>query len=284
MTFNSLPLFSNNSNSEQNLILHLFKTTLIEQAKAELIINGVTIPFGYVNISQMCLAKKKRLNDYLTNKYTLSYFAALCAAENLAPPVAGILPTDNSNTFSNAKEYGAASGLLIELKDAIGGIGSTYAHPEVAIDVASWADVEFKVWANKVLRAILNKEYSALTENAAQIESKLQKTWGKLRKETKVVRRTLTDAIKDWLIATPEECNQNMYAIVTNELYMGYFGKTAQQMRQERNVATNDLLRDSFEWKELNEVERREEHAAKLIDKKKMHPIEAIKQAVDFHS
>jgi len=85
------------------------------------------IPLGYVNVSEMCLAGKKQLKNYLSNKETLSYLQALAEAETQQQEGSRILLPDNHSTCNNSKEYGLKSGLLIETENTIGGSGAVYA-------------------------------------------------------------------------------------------------------------------------------------------------------------
>ena len=142
--------------------------------------------------------------------------------------------------------------------------------------------------AISISRALIGLSLQQLFCDAFGIkfEQAERQEWLKQRQKGKVVRRTLTDAIKDWLDKHPE-CTGNertyLYASTTNVLYQSLFGKTAQEMRQAASVATNDLLRDSLSDKQLHLIDYHESYACKMIDKFDTHPHDAIKEAVAFY-
>lgn len=93
---------------------------------------------GFVNLTEMAKSHDKKLNRYLSRPQTRSYISAL------------------------SKSFGRSQEELIEISTGrVLGQGDntvpTWAHPEIAIDFASWVNVHFRVWANHVLRQVLNE-------------------------------------------------------------------------------------------------------------------------------
>lgn len=86
---------------------------------------------GYVNLTDMCRAEKRRAGDYLDLPSTQAYVAAL--AEDL-----GLLPD-----FLVIKKRGR--------------YGDTYVHPEISIDCAQWISMPFRIWANRTLRITIER-------------------------------------------------------------------------------------------------------------------------------
>jgi hypothetical protein len=109
--------------------------------------------------------------------------------------------------------------------------------------------------------------------------------WLKSRIQGKVVRRTLTDAVKDWLDRNEasENTRKFIYSNVSDCLNKALFGKTSKQLKDERGCDTNELLRDSHSDKDLQRIEHHETFTMKLVDKLDKNPLEAMKEAIDFY-
>jgi len=96
------------------------------------------------------------------------------------------------------------------------------------------------------------------------------------RLDGKVARRTLTDSIRDYLLAHPTD-KQNLYAIVTDLIYLGIFNRRAAQLKADWNE-TNP--RDGMTRQELFLVAEVEALTSRLIDFDTLHPLTAVKQAL----
>ena len=94
------------------------------------------VPAGYVNATQMCKACGKAWADYAKIDSTKTYWDALSADMNLC-----------------------ISALIISIK---GGnnkqVQGTWVHPEIAIDLAQWVSVEFRIWANRTLKKVISEQ------------------------------------------------------------------------------------------------------------------------------
>lgn len=60
-----------------NILTHYFRDTEIDQIVQSTEINGVTIPVGYVNVTQLCKVNNKRLNDWSRLKRSSYFLEAL---------------------------------------------------------------------------------------------------------------------------------------------------------------------------------------------------------------
>lgn len=107
--------------------------------------------------------------------------------------------------------------------------------------------------------------------------------WLKERQSGKYVRRTLTDAIKDYIDKTPLSDNDKkwIYSNASNTLNRLLFGQTAKQLC-EHYQCQKDQLRNQFERKDIVGIRRLEEYAMNLVDTRSIHPVEAIKEAFSF--
>jgi hypothetical protein len=256
------------------IIPHNFNGKAIEQTSSETVLNGVTIPKGYVNLSQMCKAGGKRLVDYLTkDKKRLSYFHAvlrILEAGTYSPSGVIIITPDNHAGFNDCLGFGITSGLLIQTRDAIGGDAGVYGHPQIAISVASWISSEFEAWAGYTLLLVLSGEFKALTEEAKQAEKELQIRWKKIRSATIVTRRELTDSIKAWYDRPDTQTNLPLGKIIaqcTNQLYQAMWGVTAAQIRSHFNLTKDSqLTRDYLSERALDKLKLREDYVIEFID------------------
>lgn len=120
------------------IITHSWKETQINQTSGDTQIARYTVPSGYVNVTKMCAQHGKSWADYKKINSSKAYIEALSLDMKII-----------------------ASSLVIEIKGTPSGDASlqgTWVHPEIAIDVAAWINVEFKVWANRTLRKVITGE------------------------------------------------------------------------------------------------------------------------------
>jgi hypothetical protein len=101
--------------------------------------------------------------------------------------------------------------------------------------------------ATRVRNYLLNLEEDAKFD---------RKQWAIQREVGIVERKRMTSAIAKYVPNTKHK--QFAYPTYTNMLYRILFGKEAKELKEERNVKTNDALRDTFTEKELHLVEEGE--------------------------
>lgn len=87
------------------------------------------------------------------------------------------------------------------------------------------------------------------------------KEWNLTREVTKMDRKRMTSSIK----VNVENINEFTYSNYTDMIYKILFGKKAKELRLEKNVKTNDLLRDSFNEEELKKVDLAESIVTGLL-------------------
>lgn len=88
---------------------------------------------GMVNLTDMAKSQGKRVGNYLRLDSTKEYVKALSADTQIRATA------------------------LIQVFQGGNGIQGTWAHPEIAIDFASWCNVQFRIWANRTLRGEIEK-------------------------------------------------------------------------------------------------------------------------------
>jgi prophage antirepressor-like protein len=125
---------------------HSFNNHSIDQLTQETRFTKFNVPAGYVNATQMCKAGGKRWNHYASLDSTKAYWEALSAEAGIP---------------ASAETGNPVSGLVISIK---GGndkqVQGTWVHPEIAIDLAQWVSVEFRIWANRELKRVIEQTHS----------------------------------------------------------------------------------------------------------------------------
>ncbi|MEH1962138.1 MAG: KilA-N domain-containing protein [Nostoc sp.] len=113
------------------MLTHFWHDSEINQMPQDGEIGKYLVPKGYVNASQMCKANGKFLADYTKLKSTKQYLQAL------------------------SNDMKILISLLVMDIQGYGSEQSTWIHPEIAIDLARWVSVEFRIWANRTLMKVM---------------------------------------------------------------------------------------------------------------------------------
>ena len=109
----------------------------------------------------------------------------------------------------------------------------TFAHPDIAIEFASWLNVEFKLY--------LITEFERLKQNESY-QNKIN--WSVRRELAKTNYRIHTDSIKENLVPTlTEEQKQYVYANEADMLNVALFGITAKEWKA-KNSNLDGNMRD----------------------------------------
>ena len=150
----------------------------------------------------------------------------------------------------------------IEKTNAIGIVsksgrgGGTFAHPDIAMEFASWISAEFKLY--------LIQDYKRLKGDE---NSKLSLGWNLNREISKINYKIHTDAIKEYLLKelTNEQLSYK-YASEADMLNVALFNKRAKQWREE-NPDLKGNMRDYASLNELLVLANMESYNAILIGK-----------------
>ena len=141
----------------------------------------------------------------------------------------------------------------------------TYAHPDIAMEFASWIDTSFKLY--------LIKEFQRLkAEEQKNIE------WSAKRELAKINYHIHTDAIKDNLIVPnlTERQKTFVYADEADLLNVALFGQTASEFRA-ANPEEKGNLRDAANIHQLLVLANLESYNAALINEKLSQPERLVK-------
>ena len=134
--------------------------------------------------------------------------------------------------------------------------GGTFAHPDIAMEFASWISAEFKLY--------LIQDYKRLKGDE---NSKLSLGWNLNREISKINYKIHTDAIKEYLLEdlTNEQLSYK-YASEADMLNVALFNKRAKQWREE-NSDLKGNMRDYASLNELLVLANMESYNAILIGK-----------------
>jgi hypothetical protein len=128
------------------MLIHKWRDTEINQMPEVGQLGKYSIPLGYVNATQMCHANNKSWGHYKERKSTKAYWAAL--SNDIVIPI---------------------SSLVIEV-DGYGSSQGTWIHPEIAIDLAQWVSVEFRIWANRTLMKVMMSQEPVQQQSMTQVQ------------------------------------------------------------------------------------------------------------------
>jgi KilA-N domain len=122
-----------------NLVTHDWNGSVIAQLAEATKIAKYDVPTGYVNATQMCKACGKLFADYARLDSTEAYWQAL--STDMGIPISGLVITIKGGNSKQTQ--------------------GTWTHPEIAIDLAQWVSVEFRIWANRTLRQVIQGQQEA---------------------------------------------------------------------------------------------------------------------------
>jgi KilA-N domain. len=192
---------------------------------------------NYVSITDMLKAKDGNflISHWLRNRMTVEFLGVWEKIHN---------PNFNYIEFDIIKNQTGLNSYVLSVKEWVkktnaigirsvtGRYGSTFAHPDIAFEFASWISVEFKLF--------LIKDYQRLKE----IEQK-QMGWDLKRTLSKINYNLHTDAIKNNLIPkkiTKEQIDI-IYANEADLINVALFGMTAKEWK-EKNLEKKGNIRD----------------------------------------
>ena len=161
-----------------------------------------------------------------------------------------------TNAFTLSPQKWIVKTNAIGIVSKSGRYGGTFAHPDIAMEFASWISAEFKLYL------IQDYKRLKLDEN-----SKLSLNWNLNREISKINYKIHTDAIKEDLLKdlTNEQLSYK-YASEADMLNVALFNKQAKQWREE-NLNLKGNMRDCASLNELLVLANMESYNAVLISK-----------------
>ena len=174
---------------------------------------------------------------WMSNKSSFDFY---CLWEELSNADFKLAESREFKNDSATQSFTMSPSRWIKETNAIGFVskrgkydGGTFAHPDIALEFASWIDPAFKVY--------LIKEFERLKQNESY-QNKI--TWSVRRELAKTNYRIHTDSIKENIVPTLTE-KQKLY-IYANEadlLNVALFGMTAKEWK-DKNPELDGNMRD----------------------------------------
>lgn len=217
-------------------------------------------------ISLTDIAKYKNTDDprfviqnWMRNRNTLEFIGLWETINN--PNFKGV-EFDSFRKEAGTNAFTLSPQRWIENTNAIGIVsrsgrgGGTFAHPDIAMEFASWISAEFKLY--------LIQDYKRLKSDE---NSRLSLSWNLHREISKINYKIHTDAIKEYLLSdlTIEQLSFK-YASEADMLNVALFNKRAKQWREE-NLDLKGNMRDYASLNELLVLANMESYNAILIAK-----------------
>ena len=219
-----------------------------ENIKTEMIVKDTSIKVMRVGevdyISLTDLARYKNpltpgdvIIKWMSNKSSFDFY---CLWEELSNTKFKLAESREFKLDSSNQSFTMSPSRWIKETNAIGFVskrgksdGGTFAHPDIALEFASWIDSAFKLY--------LIKEFERLKENECY-QNKI--SWSIRRELAKTNYRIHTDSIKENLIPTlTENQKQYVYANEADLLNVALFGMTAKEWN-ENNSDLDGNIRD----------------------------------------
>ncbi|MEO1375593.1 MAG: KilA-N domain-containing protein [Cyanobacteria bacterium J06635_10] len=114
------------------IITHDWNGSAIAQLTEDTKIAKYDVPASYVNLTQMCQANDKKLNNYMRMEGTKAYWQALSTETRIS--VSALVITIKGGNDKQAQ--------------------GTWGHPEIAIDLAQWVSIPFLLFGKPHFKKI----------------------------------------------------------------------------------------------------------------------------------
>lgn len=174
---------------------------------------------------------------WMSNKSSFDFY---CLWEELSNPNFKLAESREFKNDSATQSFTMSPSRWIKETNAIGFVskrgkydGGTFAHPDIALEFASWVDTAFKLH--------LIKEFERLKQNESY-QKKIN--WSVRRELVKTNYKIHTDSIKENLVPTlTEKQKQYVYANEADMLNVALFGMTAKEWK-DNNPDLDGNMRD----------------------------------------
>ena len=174
---------------------------------------------------------------WMSNKSSFDFY---CLWEELSNPNFKLAESHEFKNDSATQSFTMSPSRWIKETNAIGFVskrgkydGGTFAHPDIALEFASWVDTAFKLH--------LIKEFERLKQNESYQK---QINWSVRRELARTNYKIHTNSIKENLVPTlTEKQKQYVYANEADILNVALFGMTAKEWR-DNNSDLDGNMRD----------------------------------------
>ncbi len=210
------------------MIIHEVKGVQVSQRRQD----------GYINATQMCKANNKKWYEYWRLPNTQRYLIAL--ANDLGLDI----------IVNNPKRDNYASALVETFRGGNSQQG-TWVHPEVAVDLATWISVEFRILVNRWIREWMTTGQNPIapTPNAptdllAEI-NKLEKLIVSIRSQARTFHTGSHQPADDHLVKSLHTISHNQLNIINSAIQRLEKLKRVAEMNSELEINA-DIERDEL--------------------------------------
>jgi hypothetical protein len=137
----------------------------------------------------------------------------------------------------------------ISLYEIKGKPKQTWVHPLVAIKLAEELSPEFDVFVKETFKRYLDGDITLADDIIQRTKSEQELIWLEKRLKGKITRKAFTNELKNHGVTGVG------YAMNTDAIYEGILGKTAKELKEERNIERKDTARDNMSAIELAAVD-----------------------------
>ncbi len=239
-------------------------------SKKQIVVQGhdISVILGkndddYINLTDMAKYKEGDffVSDWIRNTDTLDYLGTWETLNN---------PNFNYGEFTTIRNESGGRAYRISVKDWVaktnaigirskaGRYGGTYAHKDIAFHFGMWLSPSFNLYVVKEFQRLKEAENNSLALD-----------WNLNRMLTKANYHLHTDAIKEFIIPTPNLSKRKqaiLYADEADMLNLSVFGYTAKQWEEANPKLKNKYnMRDTATINELIVMSNIESMNAELI-------------------
>lgn len=239
-------------------------------SKKQIVVQGhdISVILGnndddYINLTDMAKYKEGDffVSDWIRNTDTLDYLGTWETLNN---------PNFNYGEFTTIRNESGGRAYRISVKDWVaktnaigirskaGRYGGTYAHKDIAFHFGMWLSPSFNLYVVKEFQRLKEAENNSLALD-----------WNLNRMLTKANYHLHTDAIKEFIIPTPNLSKRKqaiLYADEADMLNLSVFGYTAKQWEEANPKLKNKYnMRDTATINELIVLSNIESMNAELI-------------------
>jgi hypothetical protein len=235
-----------NNNSELSLTqLDLFGNPL------ESLINDNIRPCdNWINATKWCQHYNKDWYEFSRSKETKAFIRSLQKR----------LKQSQVNSGNGSKVTTGKIAVVNSINKGRAG-SETWVHPLLAIKLAEWLSPDFDIYVKETFKRFLDNDITLADEIIQRSQSDDELKWIQARVEGKIARKSFTDELKKRGVTGVG------YAMNTDAIYTGLFGKTAKQIKEERQIEHKDTTRDDMSFFELSAVRFAEANAVKRMEK-----------------
>jgi hypothetical protein len=213
------------TNIQTNLFTNPLQVLLTENTRND----------DWVNATKWCQHFGTKFNDF--RNANITFFRKL--NNKLILDTTGLQPSQHKD-FNSTR-------LVIESSEK-GKSAIAWVHPILAIKLAEWLSPEFDIFVKETFKRYLDGDITLADDIVQRTNSKEDLKWLQKRLDGKIARKAFTDELKNHGVTGIG------YAMNTNAIYKPILGKTAQELREERNIANGYLTRDNMSLLELSAI------------------------------